>query len=280
MSNKKNTLLAGIQYLGLPGTSQPCQDAILQLLQFNVKIGKTRILSNDNEHCLLLTVDTYNLIAVKSGFASGYKGEGPRTLSYVLQLLDAHGSEIEEYKVEKDMISRLDSSSLTQSDIDNLDNGHPIRPNRWYDYVYDEHWELRKKGTLWKEFHPVIPFAIVDNRIVDLALSFWENPDEKLLTGYRRLEDIVRERTSIDEHGSKLFSNAFIDGPLIWKNLNQGEQKGRANLFTSVYMAYRNPRAHQEFNHHSNDLLAEFLLLNHLYSLEKKSIKCENEKTS
>ena len=53
----------------------------------------------------------------------------------------------------------------------------------------------------------VVPFAIVDGRLVDLALSFWEEPDHRLVTGYRRLEDIVRERTGLQEHG-------FAVGPL------------------------------------------------------------------
>ena len=51
--------------------------------------------------------------AVKSGFASGYGGEGPAALSYALQLLEAHGVELEEVEVSADLIERLDDSALT-----------------------------------------------------------------------------------------------------------------------------------------------------------------------
>jgi hypothetical protein len=107
----------------------------------------------------------------------------------------------------------------------------------------------------------------------DLAIRFWEGPDDRLMMGYRRLEDIVRKRTAIDEHGVKLFSQAF-SGPkakLGWKDLDESEQAGRVHLFTGTYLAYRNPRAHRELEEYANDQLNEFLLLNHLYLLEKES---------
>lgn len=124
---------------------------------------------------------------------------------------------------------------------------------------------------MWDEFPLVIPFAIVDDRIIDLAINFWEKADERLLTGYRRLEDIVRARIGSLEHGHKLFSQAFM-GPsskLKWKEISEAEQTGRANLFVGAYMAYRNPRAHRELREVSNQQLTEFLLLNQLYGLER-----------
>ncbi len=273
MSRNKKNPLAGIEYSGLPEISQECQDAVMRLLQYGDRITRARILSCSNTHCLLLTVNAGDLVAVKSGFGSGYRGEGAHTFSYVLQLLDAHGADIEEYEVDDDVIERLDSSSLTKSDIDKLDVAHPVRPTRWHDYVFEDHWESEKSGELWEEFHPVIPFAIIDSRIINLAISFWEGPDDRLLIGYRRLEDIVRKRTGVDEHGAKLFSQAFV-GPtakLGWKDLDGSEQTGRGSLFTAAYMAYRNRRAHGELKDRANDQLAEFLLLNHLYLLEKES---------
>ncbi len=256
--------------------SQECQDAVMRLLQYGDSITHARILTFSNEHCLLLTVNVGDLLAVKSGFGSGYRGEGSRTFSYVLQLLEAHGAEIEEYKVDHDIIERLDMSALTVADIAKIDSDRPVRPSRWHDYIFEQHFEKENSGKLWQEFKPIIPFAIIDNRIFDLAIRFWNGPDDCLLTGYRRLEDIVRERTGLDEHGAKLFSQAFqvTAAKLIWKDLDSGEQDGRASLFTAAYKAYRNPRAHRELERHSNEQLAEFLLLNHLYLLEKES--CEH----
>ena len=116
----------------------------------------------------------------------------------------------------------------------------------------------------------VIPLALVDPRIFDLALSFWTEPDAKLFAGYRRLEGIVRERTDIDEHGQRLFVKAFggDDAPLYWKGVSGGEQDGRVGFFSAAFKAYRNPRAHRESDEGPKHLLDEFLVLNHLFRLD------------
>jgi hypothetical protein len=212
-------------------------------------------------------------IAIKSGFSSGYGGEGPRTFSYVLQLLDSHGAEIEEYNVDASVIERLDNSALTLPDLKKLDQSKPIRPSRWHSYVHKDDYEHGRDGTLWRDFPPIVPFAIIDNRIMDLAVSFWKDPDDKLLKAYRRLEDLVRDRTGVREHGTKLFSQVFIgDNPrLTWQNVDGAEKIGRAQLFTAAYMAYRNPRAHRELKSCQDAQLSEFLLLNHLFRLEREA---------
>ena len=56
---------------------------------------------------------------------------------------------------------------------------------------------------------------------------------------------------------------------------DKSERVGRANLFAAIYMAYRNPRAHQE--NPKAELLEEFLLLNHLYRLERAAVKADSE---
>lgn len=277
MIKRSTKKLAGIEYSGLAGVSPSCKEAVIRLLQYGDRIIRARILSCSNYHCLLLTVNCDDLIAVKSGFASGYGGEGPSAFSYVLRLLNAHGVEIEEYKVNRGIINRIDMSSLTIEDLENLEISQPIRPTRWYNYVYNEHGDKQELGVLWKHFPLVIPFAIIDSRITDLALSFLERPDESLLTGYRRLEDIVRERTGIDEHGTKLFSQAFNGdkAKLIWDGLGASEKNGRASLFTAAYMAFRNPRAHRELRDQAESYVMEFLLLNSLYILEEQACVTE-----
>jgi hypothetical protein len=111
--------------------------------------------------------------------------------------------------------------------------------------------------------------------MADLALSFWNGPDDILMLGYRRLEDIVRTRTGIAQHGTKLFSRAFspTDGLLTWGEADEGERAGRLSLFVGTYAAYRNPQAHRETSGSTRQLLAEFLLLNNLYCLEKEAVE-------
>src|SRR5438132_8533677 len=76
---------AGIEYLGIAGSSQDCQEAVIRRVQYGERIHQARILSSARTHCLLLANEIGDQAAVKSGFASGYGGEGPAALSYALQ---------------------------------------------------------------------------------------------------------------------------------------------------------------------------------------------------
>ncbi|MHB9145804.1 MAG: TIGR02391 family protein [Symbiobacteriia bacterium] len=171
-----------------------------------------------------------------------------------------------------DLLDRIDTASITEEDLRQLEASQPVRPTRWFDYIPDDYWGGQGRAV-WQAFPPAIPFSIIDNRIIDLAIKFPRQPDTSLLTGYRRLEDIVRTRTGLDEHGHKLFSQAFLGekAKLFWVNVSPGEQRGRAELFTGAYMSYRNPRAHREPEESAEGHLVEFLLLNHLYLLEARA---------
>jgi Protein of unknown function (Hypoth_ymh) len=268
---------AGLQYVGIAGVSKDCQDAVLRFIQFGTRITHVCILSAKSKHCLLLTLEGGDRVAVKSGFATGYSGEGPRRFSYVLQILDSHGAEIVEHDVEPSLLDKIDDSAVTKPDLGRVDSMPPVLPTRWHDYVFPHDFERAREGTLWRqEFPAVMPFALIDARIMDLALDFWNSPDNSLLVGYRRLEDIVRKRTAIEQHGTKLFSRAFnLDGgALTWEDLDDGERVGRMQLFTGTYAAHRNRRAHKELRTHGEELMAEFLLLNHLYCLERDAVEC------
>jgi hypothetical protein len=137
--------LAGIGYAGAAGSSADCCTPVLQLLFYGRRVVSAMILTNDQRHCLLLKVGEGDLIGVKSGFSSGYAGDGPRTLSFVLEILLAHAIDIEELNVQSDMLTRLDASALTAADVDELNAARPIRPSRWYDYIFD-HSDTRPKG--------------------------------------------------------------------------------------------------------------------------------------
>ena len=267
---------AGIEYVGIAGVSKDCQDAVLRFIQFGIRITHACILSAESSHCVLLTLEGGDRVAVKSGFATGYGGEGPRRFSYVLQILDSHGATIDEYDIAPSLLDKIDDCALTRYDLETVDNMPPVRPSRWHDYVSERDFDRARKGTLWREEFPaVMPFALIDARIMDLALEFWNSPDNSLLVGYRRLEDIVRERTGIEQHGTKLFSQAFNPGggALTWADGDDGERAGRMQLFTGTYGAHCNRRAHRELRTYSVELLAEFLLLNHLYCLELEAIE-------
>jgi Protein of unknown function (Hypoth_ymh) len=191
-----------------------------------------------------------------------------------LALLYQYGVEIKEILVDAALLERLDFAALTKRDMKRIKEGSPRRPSRWADYIFGDHFTDADEGKLWGNFPPVVPFAIIDPRIVDLARGFQSNPDEKLMTGYRRLEDIIRERTGVGEHGAKLFSTVFLGKApcLTWDVENEAERTGRCNLFTGAFMAFRNPRAHQERSSRLDEQLSEFLLLNQLFRLEALAV--------
>jgi hypothetical protein len=266
--------LAGIQYAGLPGISETCVQAIQRMLQYNDHISTAKLLTNNHNHSFLLVVGEHDKVAVKGGFASGYGGEGPRALARALQLLLEHGVDIEEVDVERAVLDRLDASCLTVQDLETINAAQPVRPVRIHDYIYDATGSAKSLGDHWSKFPAVLPFYIINVRISDLALRFLEEPNDALLQGFRRLEDTVRKRTESQEHGAKLFSQAFQGegAKLTWHGVQQSELVGRVNLFTGAYMAHRNPRAHREMSEDMTSLLSEFLLLNHLFKLESEAV--------
>lgn len=274
--------LAGIEYYGTAGITARCLRALTMAIQAGDKFEKAYLLSDFDSksgcgtHCFLLFTEFGDPIAIKSGFASGYGGEGPRGLSSALQILIRHNIEIEEYAVDKSLIERVDSACLTQADLDTLATQRPVLPTRYYDFILlrDDH-RLYDDTLVKSLFAKEIPYYIVDNRIMEQAINLKNDPDANLMTCYRRLEDTIRKRTGLDgESGNKLFSQAFQakDAPLYWPDLPQAEANGRAALFSAVYMAYRNSRAHKENETTPADAMREFLLINQLFILEREAV--------
>ncbi len=264
---------AGIQYHGIAGASDDCEAAALRLLTAGGELARALILTSGRNHAFLLFNAVGDPIAIKSGFASGYGGAGPTALSRVLEFLHAHSVEIDEAEVTESVLERLDNSALTLADLDAVEHGERVRPGRWgNDYIRDNERDSGHDRTLWATLPAVMPYALLDPRLVDLALGFEADADAILNRCYRRLEDIVRERTGLKQHGVKLFSAAFEGDapPLGWEVPDPSEGTGRALLFKSVYLAYRNPRAHRELTRGQH--MAEFLLLNQLFRLEAEAV--------
>jgi len=157
--------------------------------------------------------------------------------------------------------------------LKDIETSSPARLSSWREYIDSYNNSYSNKEVLLKRFPPVIPFFIIDPRLFDISMSFWDTPNDKIFVGYRRLEDIIRKRCNLDEHGSKLFKSAFLgeNSFLYWPDLTSGEATGCANLFISMYGGFRNRRAHKEIEEDFKKELAEFLTLNHLFRLEAAS---------
>lgn len=275
MSNIPKQQLAAIQYIGVARVTAPCKRSVMDLVQSGKAVRFVKILTHTQKtttsHALLLGIDEIDQIAVKTGFTSGYTGEGPSGFSFVLKLFEAYKFEVEEYEVGNDMLTRLDNSALTIDDLSEINKMDPIRPIRWDDYVIRKDiWAPVTEEIEWNRFAPLMPLSILDARIADLAIHFWSNPDDKIFTAWRQLEDLLRKRLGSTEHSAKLFAQAFQgeSAKLEWAGLDNGEAIGRGQLFTSAYLAHRNPRAHKNLQESPQEQLREFLLINHLYCLE------------
>ena len=283
MVSALNRESAEIEYHGIRGDSLACRDAVFRLVQYGTRITDARILTSGQSHSLLLSINSGDMVAIQSGFASGYGGLGPTTFSEVLGVLHAVGAEIDEYEVDSDIIKRINETALATEDIRNINSSRAIRPQRWQDYVLNDHWADHKIDVQWHRFPQVIPFAVVDRRIMDLAIAFWEGPDDALMKGYRRLEDMIRKRIDSEGYGTRLLDEAFSikHGKLTWMDAPDRTHAGRLDVMKGTFGSYRNDRAHRNSDNGDDaDLLAEFLLLNHLYRLEGDAVDADGRQDS
>jgi hypothetical protein len=269
------TKLAGIEYRGTAGISKHCINAVIEMIHFGRVFNTVKIITTGSEynynHALLINTDVGIDVAIKSGFTSGYSGEGPRSFSYTLSVLRKFCDEIEEYYVPRKFLERINNSALTVKDLDWLSEQLPVRPQKWYDYIYENR---HAKSHLQQDFPVEIPLSLIDERLLSIAILMKQNPDNALMDGYRLLEKVIKEKSGLTkETGAKLFSKAFSgeNSPLYWEGLDGSESTGRANMFSSIFMAFRNRRAHQQLDPNPHDELREFMLLNQLFILERST---------
>ena len=268
-----------VDYLGDAGITETCLFSLRNLIQTHADLSYALLLTNEQSHAFILKDLNENYYIIRGGFTSGYSGEGPKGLAKALTTLRKHRIETEEILVSTKLLNRLNSSSLSDQDIDFIFQQKIIRPIRLHDYIYPFENEIAQTFKL-KRYYPLeLPYSIIDERIFDLALLFKQDPDSALTKAYKRLEDIVRTRTGINEHSTKLFAQVFQgeDTILTWDVPDSAEIKGRVNLFTGAYMAFRNARAHREKDENLIHQYREFLLINELYLLEAEAIKIESK---
>ncbi|GAC1371640.1 MAG: hypothetical protein NVS3B3_05200 [Aquirhabdus sp.] len=262
-----------IQYLGSDGITQFCLTVITNLLQTHSDFDSALLLTCDTQHAFIVKDQFENHYVIKSGFGSGYHGEGSKGLAKAIYLFQKHQINIEEIIVSPKVIQRLNQARLSDQDIDNILSKPFVRPIRLADYTYPFKSELSNLENIKQLYPQEIPYSILDERLFDLALLFKSDPDASLSKAYKRLEDIVRTRTRIQENGNRLYSQAFNndDSPLSWSVPDKSEIKGRAKIFIGTYEAFRNARAHRENTQDTAQMLREFLLINELYILESEA---------
>lgn len=264
------------QYHGSPRTTQSCLDALVRQITEPCHVGRAVLLTSGHCHAFYLESQDPTPVLIKSGFTSGYPGEGPAGLAIALHLLLRHRIEIEEVIITPAMMSRLNGSKLTAGDVSKVRSERRVLPTRVYDYMSDGLQGRGRPIDQMRRQHPlVVPWAVLDDRLVDFALEFDLEPDMTVLKAFRRLEALVKERCamSAESHGMKVFQQAFrgAGAVLEWKGLPFAEAEGRAKLFEGAYSAFRNARAHRDEIVDKVRTYREFLLVNELFLLESEA---------
>lgn len=265
-----------IQYLGTPYT-QDCLDAIGFILQTQTYIEKVLLLSCNQAHAYLIKSHR-NAYIIRSGFSSGYSGEGPKGLASSLQLLLKHNIEVEEVNISEKTMKKINQTSLSDNDLESILKTEYIRPLQIHEYIYAIYKTTEYQVNNDRYYPQTLPFHLIDSRIFDLSLKFNDDPNNAILTAYTRLEDIIRTKINSNSFSKELFEKAFYSNnpkPLfIWQSAENLEaSKAIGRLFTNIFTAYRNERAHSEVDKPYSKQLREFLLINELYILESEAIQ-------
>lgn len=266
-----------IQYLGTPFT-QDCLNAIGFILQTQQRIEKALLLSYDQNHAYLVKSDRSTYI-IRSGFTSGYLGEGPKGLASSLQLFLKHNIEVEEVCISEKIMKKVNKTSLSNNDLEHILKTKYTRPIQIHEYIYAIYNTLEYQVTNDRYYPTELPYQLIDSRILDLALKFNDDPNYSILTAYTRLEDIVKVKIN----DRSLFSNNLLKTAFIsdkqrqsiyfWDANNEKISNALGCLFTNIFTVYRNERAHSEVDKPYFKQLREFLLINELYLLEREAIK-------
>jgi hypothetical protein len=273
-----------VNYRGSRGVTRHCIDALSNFLQETRETGIALLLSGPKDphgcrsHALLLTLDGLVRLVIPDGFASGYGGTGPAGLSTAIALLHSRNWDINEVEVAEVLFERVCRGEASRGQLDQIIKA-PKKPiSHVFDYLRPELLESETMSDVWRDAPVNIPLPLIDPRIFDIAISFWGDPDSSLHKAYRRLEDLVRERTGfngVNDHGAKLFSRALGNdkSPFVWR-VNEEDSVCYAPLFTASFSGFRNPRAHRDPGQESDiELAMEFLQLNMLFTLEAQLVK-------
>lgn len=265
-----------IQYLGTPYT-QDCIESIAFILQTQTYIEKALLLSCDHEQAYLIKSHR-SIFIIRSGFTSN-SGEGTKGLASSLQLILKHNIELEEVCISKKIMKKINQTSLSDNDLENILKTKYVRPSQIHEYIYAIYNTLDYQFTNDRYYPTELPYHLIDSRIFDLALKFNDDPNYSILTAYTRLEDIVKDKIN----DQSLFSNNLLKTAFIsdkqrksiysWNTNNENVSNALGCLFTNIFTAYRNERAHSEVDKPYSQQIREFLLINELYLLESEAIK-------
>ena len=252
---------AEVQYMGMPGMPPPCLWAVDAIVNSKNPPRKASVVTwmrdrpNSQGRHLILFWDWNRvpLTVVHSGFASGYPGEGPRSLSIALSMIKDREIPTNDIILGEYEFCAIENRRLTQELIELLRTADD-RPTSWTD-VDSIHWEQMENGTFWATHHdPKMIFDHMDPEISNQCRKLYPlNREESVFVAFKVVEERLRalmSKSNDDEEDLKadrLITNALhVDkGVLSDSSLTRSEREGMLLLFKGAYQFVRNPRAHR-----------------------------------
>jgi hypothetical protein len=266
---KEETPMEYIEYGGSDGITETCLDAVFRYINYGDQINEVDILTYNMDHALLMRFGDGHCAFIRSGFSSGYSGEAPKGLALVIQIFLSLNVRIREYNVNRSFFKRVNAALIRMKDLVYLNKLKACKPLSYDRFVSLNQMNAAFEHQVWSKLKEPIPYALFDTRIADLVQEYREKPNDALLTGYKRLENILQAKFITKSFGLNLIKEIMDKKNSIWTpGISEGVQKGRSLLFQGCFSSFRNELAHNEFVHVEYGL-SEFLLLNLLFLYEK-----------
>lgn len=268
------------------GNTQDALDALTEVLQSDPPVvGCVFVTAGDREggqHLLVMITEDEKFprpVVIRSGFTSGYGGEGPVGTSLAITLLDDLNIRPLSVVVDSSLFERIDQGTATYEELRGLWDHSLAGWKRGKDvshYVLERDFDRSEKHQSWRRsVAPRLTYSLVSPDLFDLIPQFERNPREALIAGFRRLESEIRaalQRVGVettDRAAVQLIRLAFgKDGRLRWADVpaDSSEHLGRVEMLAGAFQALRNKRAHEEddaSDHVEN--IQDFYVLSRVY---------------
>jgi len=256
-----------IEVVGQSGVTERCLEAIRRLIQFGDSIRLARLLTTGDTHAFLLELDQERLVFVRSGFTSGYNGEGPLGLGQALALLETVGAEIKHHRISPKLLKRGNLGQWSDKDVQTIRSLEVNHALTWLEWMHAVK-AMPRSSALLAAFPPVIPYALLVPELMDTALELSQRGGDALRDAFVRLEQHIKALCGDPkDFGVRLMEKAFLgkDPLLCWDGDAAKEQEGRGGLFVSTFKVYRNPRAHEIVTSDLREEIQELMVLNQLW---------------
>lgn len=187
-----------IQYLGESGHTYNCLIAIHAILESGVPPEEATVVSceyggpRQTDHLFLFwNWGHFPVTIVPSGFASGYRGEGPKGFSLALCMIREKGIAIKQIDVDASLFRMLDEGRISHPKSKHLNRmkaQSEVLPFPFPEWVHEEHEALLKKGQLWKAYYWRETKTDWLNEAVEVIDNYDPGVGEKLRLALAQLE--------------------------------------------------------------------------------------------